>query len=323
MADLSSRDLRRFLLDARQARVAVVGDTMLDIFTYGTSRRHSPEAPVPVVAPYKREAHLGGAANVAHNIQSMGAAVELYTVVGTDSAGKECVRMLRSSGLTTRSVQKSIRPTTTKERVVVNGAHLMRIDRETTAPIRREIERALIDDLSARISRFDVLVISDYAKGVITKTLVRALCRSAMVEDIPVIVDTKPEHAAFFDKQRIRLFTPNAKEAREISGEEDLERAAQTLSRRYASPVLITRGEHGMSLYEEGDLSHAPAIAVTVQDVSGCGDTVVATTALALATKRSLDEAMHWATHAAGIVVQKSGTATVTPKEFISAYDRR
>lgn len=318
---LDKKQLRHFLKDAKKARVAIVGDIMLDYFTYGESTRTSPEAPVPVVDVRSRTSIPGGAANVARNVTSLGATVDLYSVLGTDDHALHLVSALREYGISARTIVRMKRPTTVKERIVVNGRHIARMDRETRDPIDRHTQRTLAQHFAQRVQHIDVLVFSDYAKGVITEGLVRDFCRIASRAGVPVIVDTKPVNANHFAGKEIMLLTPNSKEALEISRKKNHESAATYLVDHFATSVLITKGAGGMTLHEKDARIHAEAHAVEAVDVSGCGDTVAATIAIALATKRSKLDSLHFANHAAGIAVQKPGTAIVTPHEFLTFYD--
>ena len=314
--------LKAFLRDAKKIHVAIVGDIMLDIFSYGTITRTSPEAPVPIIDVHEKDSVPGGAANVARNVVDLGSRATLYSVTGRDEGSLILRRILRTHKIATRNIIKTPRPTTVKERIVVDGKHHARIDSETKQSIHRIHRDNLIYRFKRDLATIDVLVFADYAKGVITEPLVAALCNLATHKGIPIVVDTKPSNAVLFRNKNISLFTPNLMEALSISQKKEGERAARHLQDYFASSVLITRGDKGMTLYEGDNSVHADALAAKVVDVSGCGDTVAAFLAIALASQRSKTDAMHLANRAAGIVVQKKGTASVSPHEFLHFYEK-
>lgn len=325
MSNLSKGGLKGFLKDIESLRIAVVGDLMLDIFAYGKIERMSPEytkTPVPVVDISSANNMLGGAGNVARNIKSIGPNVEIFSVVGNDENGPILKKMLREEKIATNNIPVSDRPTTVKKRIVVDEQHIVRIDTEAKHPIHKDLENILIDKLENKIKNIDALIFSDYAKGVITPKLVAAMCKIANKNNVPIIVDTKPSNSKLFKDKNITLITPNTKEAFEISNKQNHDEAGEYFKKHYSASVIITRGHEGMSLYEKDRTVHVGVTSQKVVDVSGCGDTVISILACGLASGRDLEQSMHLANYAAGIVVQKIGTATVTKKEFLNFYEK-
>lgn len=313
--------VRRF----RDARILVVGDIMLDQFVWGRVQRISPEAPVPVVEVTRETFHLGGAANVASNVAALGGRVAVAGVLGRDSAGDRTQAELDTGGIDRAGVVRS-RDTVTvrKTRVIAHSQQVVRFDREqrdhppdVTAKVGRFVRRHAAD--------FDAVIVSDYGKGVVTPELLGELDAVRTRAGLRVIVDPKRRN---YDHYRgITLATPNASETAEASGvdldggEESLREAGLRLIAKWdAGALLITRGEQGMTLVRpNGSLRHFPTTSRQVFDVTGAGDTVVATCALALAAGASLEDAARLANDAAGIVVGKLGTATASPDELLAA----
>lgn len=296
------------------ARVLVVGDVMLDRYWFGDVHRISPEAPVPVVHVSRSEDRLGGAANVARNIVALGAQATLIGVVGRDDAGEACERLASEAGMTPLLVYDAI-PTTVKMRVMGRQQQLLRVDVEA-----RPQAAALLgvhEALQAQLARHDIVVFSDYAKGVLDD--VAALIPLVRAAGLPVLVDPKGD-----DYSRYRgatLVSPNRAEMQDAVGrwrdEDDLERRAEALRRELElEALLVTRSEQGLTLYAADGRHHIDAQAHEVFDVSGAGDTVLATTAVMRAIGLPWPEAVAWANRAAGIVVGKLGTSIVTPQEL-------
>jgi D-beta-D-heptose 7-phosphate kinase/D-beta-D-heptose 1-phosphate adenosyltransferase len=307
-----------------RARVLVVGDLMLDEYIWGAVSRISPEAPVPVVQVRSESVRLGGAANVAANLRALGAQVSLVGVVGNDIAGERLVHELERVEIKGDTVLVDRgRATTIKTRVVAGSQHVVRFDREAVADLPPSGVRALAGRLRDLLPEADALIISDYGKGVITGPLVRALLPLARRHRVPVVVD--PKLALFRFYRRVAVITPNHHEAaaaaRPIRSEDDLIAVGKTLRARLdADNLLMTRGEQGMSLFErDGTVTHIPAVAKEVYDVTGAGDTVVATVALGLAARLPVRQAAMLANQAAGVVVGKVGTATVSREELAQA----
>lgn len=310
-----------------QAGVLVVGDLILDHYVWGKVSRISPEAPVPVVHVHSESLQLGGAANVYNNILALGGKADLCGVVGADEGGR-C--LLKELGVRRHGrggvVIDANRPTTRKTRVIAHNQQIVRFDVERQSEIKGPIQRRIIRYVESRMREISCLVVSDYAKGVVTASLMAELVRLATLRRIPVIVDPKVEHFGYY--KGVTVVTPNHLEAAQaagVTGEDDraVTEAGEIIRQRLGCrSVLITRGEKGMSLFEpDGACLHIPTMARQVYDVTGAGDTVVGTLALALATGASMRDAAVLANHAAGIVVGVVGTATVTAAQLAQALE--
>jgi D-glycero-beta-D-manno-heptose-7-phosphate kinase len=309
-----------------ESRVIVVGDVMLDQFIFGHVGRISPEAPVPVVT-YNHEQHrAGGAANVALNARGLGANVELVGVVGEDEAAGKLKDLLRAAEVAPRGLVTDLeRRTTTKVRIVTTrNQQVARVDYENDNEVGRAIEDAVANVISARSDGAGAIVVSDYLKGVVTRRLMAHVIATGQRRAVPVLVDPKIPHLEYY--AGASLVTPNNHEAEtathlRIRSDEDARNAARVFRQRArCEGVLITRGEHGMWLAHDLAEGHLPAAAREVSDVTGAGDTVVATLALALASGATWAEAAQVANEAAGIVVGKFGPATVSAEELVARF---
>lgn len=307
------------------ARIAVLGDIMLDCHVSGAVRRVSDEAPVPVIHVQSERFTLGGAANVAANAAALGASAALVGVIGDDADGGRLVRMLDDGGarIAHRLTVDPTRPTVVKTRYLGGRQQIVRVDREKAGPCAPSIEDALIEDLEESLADAGALVLSDYGKGVLTDRVLAEAFALAARRGIPAIVD--PKRRTFADYRGARLITPNRREIAEavrLPAESDAEAAlaaAEAIAQSGAD-ILLTRSEKGMSLFRrEADPIHLPAEARDVFDVSGAGDTVVAVIAASLAAGLRIERAMRIANAAAGVVVGKVGTATASPAELTAA----
>jgi rfaE bifunctional protein kinase chain/domain len=307
-------------------RLVVCGDIMLDRFLWGSASRISPEAPVPVVRIERDSAGLGGAGNVCRNSVALGAAAMPIGVHGDDAEGEILLSLCRSGGIPTDGLVRAAgRPTTVKTRVVAQHQHVVRFDREEDGPLDAAVSRALEQRVLESLPGAGALVISDYDKGVLSAGLLAAILPAAASRGIPVVVD--PKVRLFSHYAPATVVTPNMHEASEAAGmrlrtDEEVEAAGQKLLGSLGCPhLLITRGERGMVLHSAGSGSIAiPAVAREVFDVSGAGDTVVATLALALASGATMQEAALLANQAAGVVVGRLGTAVLTRAELLDAH---
>jgi D-beta-D-heptose 7-phosphate kinase/D-beta-D-heptose 1-phosphate adenosyltransferase len=311
-----------------QAGVLVVGDLILDHYVWGKVSRISPEAPVPVVHVDSESLLLGGAANVYNNVMVLGGQADLCGVVGSDEGGR---RLLQQLGLH-RRVRGGViidpdRPTTRKTRVVAHNQQVVRYDVERRSEIKATIHRRIVRYVESRLRDIACLVVSDYAKGVVTAALMGELIRLASLRRIPIIVDPKVEHFSYY--KGATVVTPNHLEALQAAGvhsddDRGIAEAGEILRQRLGCrSVLVTRGEKGMSLFEsDGSNWHIPTVARQVYDVTGAGDTVVGTLALALATGADMRDAAALANYAAGVVVGMVGTATVTAPQLTEALTR-
>jgi rfaE bifunctional protein kinase chain/domain len=321
MLTLALPRLEQILEGARDARVAVVGDLMLDIYLTGAVERISPEAPVPVVHVKEERNALGGAANVAANVLHLHSACDVIGFVGRDAAGDELKRSIENlQGGEVRAllVSDGTRPTTTKTRVMARKQQVVRFDREVDDDL-HHVADELGELIETATEQADVLVLEDYNKGVLTPAVIRRAISAAQRAGIPVVVDPKFRH--IFEYRGATVFKPNAFELTSAMGEpirsHDDAWLGQARSRFACRHLVLTLGEEGMVLFSESGTSlRVPAIAREVYDVSGAGDTVTAFIAVALATGASIEEAMVFANYAAAIEVGKPGVATVSPMEI-------
>jgi len=300
---------------AREIKILVIGDVMLDRYWFGEVERISPEAPVPVVRVARREDRLGGAANVARNIVALGAGAALMGLVGNDEAGEKIALLAGQEGIQARLVTDARMHTTLKMRVLGRQQQLLRVDFEEQ-PGDGGLD-ALMAGARAAMAGCDVVVLSDYSKGCLSR--VEDLIALAREAGLPVLVDPKGHDYARY--RGATIITPNRAEMAQAVGawtdESDLERRAQALRQELRlDALLITRSEQGMTLFSAGGRHHIDAQAHEVFDVSGAGDTVLATLAVARASGLSWEAAVGWANRAGGIVVGKLGTSVVTAGEL-------
>jgi len=339
--------LKRWLPRLRGKRIGVLGDLMLDRYLWGTASRLSPEAAVPVVDFVEQSECLGGAGNVAVNIAALGGEVEAFGVIGSDEAGRALDRCLRVAGITHKGVvSDSKRVTTIKTRIIARHQQVVRVDHERRESLRPETQEKLLRLLFSALRHLDTLVLSDYDKGLITDDFADRVLSAAHQLKVPVFV--KPKTSRLYAYRGARAIVCNAKEAgfyvtRSLADEKSVEEAGRALLAHFGcSAVVITRGEKGMSIFEETSARHlhvpATSFEVTyarvgqpgiersatgrqVFDVTGAGDTVLSTLALAAAAGAPLADAAMLANTAAGVVVGKLGTASVTPQELLHALD--
>jgi len=307
---------------ARQT-VLCVGDLMLDEFVYGEVSRISPEAPAPVIAVQRTETNIGGAGNVARNIASLGARCIFVALIGEDEAGAKLkARLSQEVLIESVLVCDSTRPTTRKVRFVSEhfSTHMLRADWELAQPAAADIEQKLIDAILPLLPRADIVLLSDYAKGVLTARVIRNVIDAARKLGKAVIVDPKSANFAIY--RGATLLTPNRKEFAEATRsradtESSIAEAAQdAMQLADCEAMLVTQSEHGMTLVpRSGDVIHVPAHPVKVRDVSGAGDTVAAMLAVVLAAGAGWEPALRMATAAAAVAVSKKGTASVTAAE--------
>lgn len=298
-----------------EIRLLVVGDVMLDRYWFGEVNRISPEAPVPVVKVARSEERLGGAANVARNIAALGARTTLLSVVGDDEAGRSLLRLLQEGNIEAGLQVDSSISTTVKLRVIGRQQQLLRIDFETSPG--HEVLQAKLADFEQRLGECDAVILSDYGKGGLVH--IAEMIRLARAAGKPVLVDPKGDDYTRY--AGATAITPNRSELREVVGrwnsEAELATKAEGLRRALGlQAVLVTRSEEGMTLFREDAVDHQPAQAREVFDVSGAGDTVIATLAAMLAAGADWPEAMRLANLAAGVVVGKLGTAVVSRDEL-------
>lgn len=305
----------------QSAKVLVVGDVMLDRYWFGDVNRISPEAPVPVAKIGKTEHRAGGAANVARNIAALGGQAALLSVVGDDEAADVLADLLAQDGIANHLHRSSKLETTLKLRVLARNQQLIRLDFESK-PDSSSLEK-VYQEYGKLVGQYDAVILSDYGKGVLDE--VRVLILAAWAIGKPVLID--PKGSDYSRYENATVLTPNRAELKEAVGgwanEQELTKKAQQLRDDLGlEALLLTRSEEGMSLYREGQIDHQETRAQEVYDVSGAGDTVIATMGLCLAAGYSLTNAMHTANAAAGVVVAKLGTATCSFDELAAALAR-
>ena len=339
--------LKRLIPRLRSKRIGVLGDLMLDRYLWGTASRLSPEAAVPIVDFAEQSECLGGAGNVAANIAALGAHVEAFGVIGSDEPGRALQKCLCAAGIADKGVlADSKRITTIKTRIIARHQQVVRVDRERREPLRPETQEKLLHLLFAALKRLDALVLSDYDKGLITDDFADRVLSAAHQLKVPVFV--KPKTSRLYAYRGARAIVCNAKEAgfyvtRSLADEKSVEEAGRSLLAHFGcGAVVITRGEKGMSVFEETSPRHlhipATSFEVTyarvgqpgiergstgrqVFDVTGAGDTVLSVLSLATAAGAPLADAALLANIAAGVVVGKLGTASVSPQELLHALD--
>jgi D-beta-D-heptose 7-phosphate kinase/D-beta-D-heptose 1-phosphate adenosyltransferase len=319
------RKLIRYLDDFEKTHVLVIGDLMVDHYIWGKVNRISPEAPVPVVDVIRDDLQLGGAANVAHNILTLGGIPLISGTVGADEKGRWLIREFEKRGVGTEGiVVDDSRPTTQKTRVIAHSQHVVRFDFERKEETAFSIQESILKNIRDNIRKVRTIIISDYAKGVITSALLKEVKELSRQSGIKIVVDPKVQHFEFYSGTT--LITPNTLEASRASGveirdERDLLKAGELLLKKSRSEaILITRGEEGMSLFEKkGGVTHIPSVAREVFDVTGAGDTVVSTLSLSIAAGVPLKDSARLANFAAGVVVGHVGTATVTREQLAEA----
>jgi D-glycero-beta-D-manno-heptose-7-phosphate kinase len=327
MPQLTKTRAAELLQTFRERKILVLGDVMLDEFVWGDVTRISPEGPVPVVDVRRESVHLGGAANVLANLIALGAHGRVVGVVGNDAAGarlRDQLRQLNSSGDVGVVVDET-RVSTTKTRIVAHSQLVVRADRESRVPVNDSVEQQIVGRLKEGLAEAHAFVVSDYDKGVVTPAILREILPFAY-ERVPVLIDPKLRN--FSSYRPATLITPNHHEALRMSDTEDhsddgSHDAAKIIQQKLGcDAVLITRGDRGMMLLEAGGQPvYVETAAREVYDVTGAGDTVIATLAAALASGATMFEAATLANHAAGIVVGKVGTATATGTELLATFD--
>ncbi len=330
---LSASRAKEILSEAAKARVLVVGDVMLDQFIWGSVARISPEAPVPVV-DFERESFMpGGAANVARNLTALNVNAEIFGAVGDDPAATQLKKLLGEHGVGCNGLaQNSARHTSVKTRIVAFKQQVVRIDRETRDGLDAKLESQLLNAIKSELRKADAVIVGDYGKGVVTQSLLNGLKILCREHGIWLSLDPKPVH--HLNLTNLSLITPNRKEAFELAALPDDTRnpnpladknlmmvAERLLNELRPAVLLITLGELGMLLCQRGHKPfHIPTVAQEVFDVSGAGDTVIATFSMAIAAGASPIEAAILSNHAAGIVVGKVGTATTSAEELLKSF---
>lgn len=324
---MNKNDIVHLFQTIQGRRVLVVGDLMLDEFIWGTARRLAPEAPVPVVEVERETWKLGGAANVAANVRALGGVPTVLGVIGDDLSAELLKAEFRRNDLSdTGLLVDAERPTTRKTRVMAHSHQVVRVDRERRRPVSESIEDAIIARFAELLPEMAAVAVSDYDKGALTPRILEEILDLAHDRGLPVCLDPKLRNFPFY--KPVTVITPNHHEAEAatqltIENDESLADVCRAIRQMLGKPnVLVTRGEAGMTLCDpNGVLTHIPAAAREVYDVTGAGDTVLATLTLALAAGAEMSTAAITANHAAGVVVGKLGTATATPEEIAATFD--
>lgn len=316
--------MQKIIADFKNRKILVVGDIILDHYIWGKVNRISPEAPVPVVEVTRENFLLGGSANVAHNIVSLGGHAAIVGINGEDIAGEALKTILGQKGVDCSGLFTENRPTTVKTRVIAHNQQVVRFDREDSKYVDGRILKGVLSHIHGILQDFDAVIISDYKKGMITEDLVRGILKKAKPKNIFVAVDPKVGHFDFY--KGVSLITPNLMEAAlgsgvEITDDTSLNRAGKALLKKLSlRAALITRGEQGMSLFEKNRVTHIPTVARNVYDVTGAGDTVISAFTLASASGADMTDAAIIANHAAGIVVGEVGTAVASPEQLLKSF---
>jgi len=328
--EISAKKLDRIFKKRANKHIAVIGDVMLDKYVYGEVSRISPEAPVQVVDVKSTEYKLGGAANVANNIKTLGAEPILIGVIGDDYDSDYFLNTMRKHNLSTEGIFKdNTRPTTSKTRVIAHSQHIIRIDSEVKQDISGKTASNLLKFIKANISSFESVILQDYNKGVLSKEVINyviALCRA---EGKAIHVDPKFDN--FFEYKNVTVFKPNRKEIQDVMGVRiDGDDSAVDIGKKLINIIncewlIITRGEKGMMLFDkEKDktiVHNIPTKALRVADVSGAGDTVISTLAVALGGGADIREAIVLANHAAGLVCEEVGIVPIYKKNLIESFN--
>jgi rfaE bifunctional protein kinase chain/domain len=322
---VNSTDLKKTFDSFNKLKVLIVGDLMLDVYYWGDVSRISPEAPVPIVAVSKKESRMGGAGNVAINIQAMGAKPILCSVIGDDSNGEKLVKILKEKKLPTEGIIVSEdRPTTTKTRIISNNHHIVRIDDETEEYIGNKQTKKLLEQIEKFIEagKTDVIIFEDYDKGVISSELIKKIILLAKKKNIPTVVDPKKRN--FTDYSEVTLFKPNLKELKEglkidvQAGDFKQVQAVteQLRKKQKIANVLVTLSEHGVFINSEKEKKLVPAHIRNISDVSGAGDTVVSVAALCCALNLPPIQIAFLSNLAGGQVCEKTGVVPVDKKQL-------
>jgi len=317
LKDIDKKYLNKGIDNFEKSTILVVGDIMLDRFIWGHVSRISPEAPVPVVEVERETVMLGGATNVVNNLVSLGGSVMMCGVVGNDPTGKEIISRLDELNVDTGGIAIEVdRPTSVKTRIIAHDQQVVRYDREKKISLKPKTTKGILDFINEKKENLSALIVSDYGKGVISRQLMDGLKKVRSGCNFPVTVDPSVKNFPLY--KNVTVITPNHSQAGEIAGieiinEEDLKKVGEKLlNNKKCKALLITRGKDGMTLFEqEGRVTHIKSIARKVYDVTGAGDTVIATLTLGIAGGLDLKSASYLSNLAGGIVVGEIGTSTV------------
>jgi D-beta-D-heptose 7-phosphate kinase/D-beta-D-heptose 1-phosphate adenosyltransferase len=332
---MNKNDVKKLLEKFPQQRIAVLGDLMLDVYVWGEASRISPEAPVPVVRIKRTSCCLGGAANVMRNVATLGGNVEAFGLIGQDSNGDKIRELFAKYNISDRYISvDNKRCTTEKQRVVAGGQQLLRVDYEDTAATDKTVRQNIVNDIIALIDemKLDAIILEDYGKGLLEEEMLQQICDAAATAGVITALDPKPGH--LMHVTGLSVMKPNRKEAFEMAGifdkgpvanaeDDELLKtvAAKLLKKWQPEYLIISLASQGMALFRQhGSMMVIPTRAREVFDVSGAGDTVIAAFTLALSAGVEAEIAAEIANHAAGIVVGKVGTVTVTADELLNSF---
>jgi len=329
MKNIDRNYLNKGIDNFGKSMILVIGDIMLDRFIWGNVSRISPEAPVPVVEVERETIMLGGAANVVNNLVSLGGNVMMCGIVGDDSTGEQIISKLNELDVDTTGIAiEHDRPTSVKTRIIAHAQQVVRYDRETRDSLNPETTKSILDFIHDQRDKLAAIIVSDYGKGVVTRELMEGVKELMSARDLPLAVDPNVKNFPLYEG--VTIITPNHSEAQEVAGidivdEESLRRVGEKLLQSFrCRALLITRGKDGMTLFEEeGRVTHIKSIARKVYDVTGAGDTVIATLTLGIAGGLDMKSAAYLSNLAAGIVVGEIGTSTVkidNLKELIASH---
>jgi len=329
MITFSRRYLNKLFGQFFRQKIVVIGDLMLDRYIWGRVSRISPEAPVPIVEIESESFRFGGAANVAHNVMTLGAKAIPVGVLGKDSSGDVLMDLFKEKGFPIHGlIVTDERPTTVKTRIIAHSQHMVRTDREMRVGISEQIQKSLVDFLKKNLNDMDGIILEDYNKGLLVPEFISEVIGLAKSKDKMIFVDPKFDN--FFDYQGVTLFKPNRKEVMDVLGcrldsDEDIEEAGQKLlDRLQCQAVLMTLGEEGIVLFEKKrSMLKIPTRAVKVHDVSGAGDTVIATMAVAMTAGADAKEAATIANYAAGIVCGEVGIVPVDHEQLLRVLQEK
>ena len=329
MIDITNDRFEEIIRRFSQKRIAVIGDLMVDRYLWGSVRRISPEAPVPIVDIESESIALGGAANVANNLFYLDVVPVMMGVVGTDTIGNVLIEIMNNNGMPTEGVIRDpSRQTSEKTRIIAHDQHVVRADRESRYDINEQAQQHLLDHLESVIETLDAIVLQDYNKGVLTVKVIRGCIDIANKYNKMIAVDPKFDN--FFEYQNITLFKPNTREIEQAMGvvlnsdEQVLDIGSQLCERIRCQHLLITRGEKGMILFNMGgEWGHVPTRARRIHDVSGAGDTVISTMVAAMVGGADIKEAATLANEAAGVVCEEVGITPITLDKLRKAIARR
>ncbi|MEQ8908611.1 MAG: bifunctional ADP-heptose synthase [Vicingaceae bacterium] len=328
---MSKAELKQLFEDFNKLTILIIGDVMVDSYYWGKVERISPEAPVPIVAVQKKESRMGGAANVALNIQAMGAKPILCSVIGEDEEGSEFMQLLEQNGQTTQGLMRSTnRKTTKKTRIIGNHHQMLRVDAEDEHPLSSQEERAFVKLIKERLTaeRIDALIFEDYDKGVITASLIKKVVEVAGEMGIPTAVDPKKRN--FMQYHQVDLFKPNLKELKEglkidleASNQAALKKAIVQLEKQLNNhTTLITLSERGVFIHNQKEEHHIPAHLRDITDVSGAGDTVISVATLCLALKQSPKLIAEISNLAGGLVCENVGVVPINKEALAKEAEK-